>query len=399
MTAAWPTIPLGQLVDGGELSYGIVQPGGAESGGVPIVRVKDLNRGSVDTRSALRVAPSVSARHSRTVLRGGEVLVSVVGTVGETAVVTQSLAGWNVARAIAVVRPKGVSPQWIRLALQTGPVQNTLKGVLNTTVQATLNLADLKRLRIPMPPEPTRKAIVDMLGALDDKIAANDRQLRLAEQLADTLHLAVAREAHATGLTFDDVAEVGGGGTPRTSVDEYWGGDISWATPTDITALRAPYLNATSRTITDAGLQACASSLYPVGSILMTSRATIGAFAIAEVPLAVNQGFIVVNAKNPAFQWWLFHEMRSRVQEFLAYANGATFLELPRGRFKTLALNPPSTYAVRKFDEAVRPLHVHAALVVHENGHLDSARDELLPLLMSGELSVKDADHVVEGIV
>lgn len=94
--------------------------------------------------------------------------------------------------------------------------------------------------------------------------------------------------------------------------------------------VECPYLTTTKRKITDAGLASCSSPLYPAGSILMTSRATIGAFAITQRPMAVNQGFIVVNPKDPDLKWWLIHEMRSRVDEFHAQANGATFLELPR---------------------------------------------------------------------
>jgi type I restriction enzyme S subunit len=396
VTTLWPTVPLAEIVENREISYGVVQPGREDNAGVPIVRVKDVRQGRIDIGAPLRIAPSVSMRHSRTILRGGELLISVVGTIGETAVVPPSLAGWNVARAIAVIRPRGVSAKWIRLALETPEARAEMGGVLNTTVQATLNLSDLKKLPIPMPSSAVRQAIVDVAGALDDKIAANDHQLKLADQLAEAIFTRSASGPPVSEVTFAEIAEVGGGGTPRTSTDEYWGGGIPWATPTDVTALAAPYLDATARTITDAGLTACASGLNPAGSILMTSRATIGAFAIAQVPVAVNQGFIVVNAKDPALQWWLFHDMRSRVQEFLTFANGATFLELPRGRFKSLPVRLPGNEAARKFNEQVSPLHALAVTLVRENRRLAVTRDELLPLLMSGKVRVRDAERRVE---
>jgi type I restriction enzyme S subunit len=131
----------------------------------------------------------------------------------------------------------------------------------------------------------------------------------------------------------------------------------------------------------------------------MTSRATIGAFAIAQGPVAVNQGFIVVNAVDPAAQWWLFHDMRSRVSEFLTYANGATFLELSRGRFKALPVRLGTPAEVDRFAKEVGPMHEAAAHVSVESGQLASARDELLPLFMSGKLRVGDADTGVEGAV
>src|SRR5699024_10567691 len=115
--------------------------------------------------------------------------------------------------------------------------------------------------------------IAVVLGALDDKIAANTRATRSAVDLVDAHFEAAVKNASLSEKTFDDVARIGGGGTPSSKVSDYWGGDIAWASPIDITALPAPYLASTGRTITEAGLASCSSSLYPVGSILMTSRA------------------------------------------------------------------------------------------------------------------------------
>lgn len=119
----WPVEKLGDLVDASRgISYGIVQPGEHQPGGVPIIRVSDLKGDSVDTGKPLRVAPSIEAAHSRTRLRGGELIMSIVGTVGQTAIVDSRLEGWNVARAVAVIPAKrDIGPYWIRLALKGGP--------------------------------------------------------------------------------------------------------------------------------------------------------------------------------------------------------------------------------------------------------------------------------------
>jgi len=199
-------------------------------------------------------------------------------------------------------------------------------------------------------------------------------------------------------LRFEDVALVSGGGTPKTAVDAYWGGQVAWATPTDITKLGAPYLDATSRTITEKGLASCASRLHPTSSILMTSRATIGAFALTQQPAAVNQGFIVVNAYAETDQMWLFHDMRSRVKEFVSHANGATFLELPRGKFKALSVAMPRDGG-KGLDEVVRPVHRMAAELQREILALAGTRDALLPLLMSGKLRVQDAERKTSEVL
>jgi type I restriction enzyme, S subunit len=262
-----------------------------------------------------------------------------------------------------------------------------------------VNKSLLARYEFKIPILEQQCAIGQVLDALDDKIAANDRMLRLCLELADARFASCVRDVQLSDKTFGDIADVGGGGTPKTSIDEYWSGDISWATPTDATGLTGPYIFSTSRTITQAGLGSCASRLYPKGSILMTSRATIGAFALAQMPIAVNQGFIVVNAKESVYQFWLFHEMRARISEFISHANGATFLELSRGKFKKFQVRVPDMQIVREFSQEVEKLHVLASQMTIESSKLANTRDELLPLLMSGRARVREAEKIVEGVV
>jgi len=208
-----------------------------------------------------------------------------------------------------------------------------------------------------------------------------------------------SRDVDLSDLTYTDVATIGGGGTPRSKVPEYWGGDVQWLTPTDVTALAGPYIRQTDRTITEAGLASISSPLYPAGSICMTSRATIGAFALLGVPMAVNQGFIVVQPKDPSMRYWLLHEMRQRVDEFHDHANGATFMELSRGNFKKLRVCLAESAAMAEFGIEAEVLHDRACNALQENQRLAQTRDTLLPKLMSGRLRVREAEELVADAV
>lgn len=262
-----------------------------------------------------------------------------------------------------------------------------------------LNVADIRTFPLRRPPSLSeQRAIVGVLGALDDKIASNSALAKTADELALALFSESVRGVEVSDRTFDDVASVGGGGTPSSKVAEYWGGDISWATPTDVTALEGPYLFDTERRISEVGLANCSSPLYPAGSILMTSRATIGAFALAQEATAVNQGFIVVVAGGDVPAMWLFHEMRSRVPEFTSMANGATFLELSRGNFKKFGVRLADPAVMTRFDEQATALHDRAAAALKENARLKATRDALLPGLMSGKLRVRDAERLAEEV-
>jgi type I restriction enzyme S subunit len=175
--AALPPLPPGwkyqeleELIESDGLSYGVVQPGANDLAGVPIVRVKNLRQGKIATDEVMRISPGIEEKYRRTRLRGGEVLLSLVGSVGEVAVVPPNLAGWNVARAVAVIRvTNDVSSSWMRRCLSAELAQRCMETWQTDTVQATLNLRDVRRLPIIMPPGPQREAITAVLDALDAK--------------------------------------------------------------------------------------------------------------------------------------------------------------------------------------------------------------------------------------
>ena len=294
--------------------------------------------------------------------------------------------------------PDIANSKYLYYLLSSPRLQEAFKEKAAGSTVSHLNVADVRAFSVCLPTLRRQRAVAAVLDALDDKIAANLRINASVQELTACMF-----SATAAGLvqraTFDDICEVGGGGTPRTSVAEYWQGEVPWVTPTDVTALAGPYIDTTSRRISEAGLAACSSPLYPQGSILMTSRATIGAFAVASRPMAVNQGFIVVNPHDASLRWWIFHEMRSRVDEFVAQANGATFLELSRGKFKKLGVRLAEEPVMRRFNDQTAALHAVARNALAECGTLAELRDALLPQLMSGRLRVRDAEKQVEGVV
>jgi type I restriction enzyme S subunit len=267
-------------------------------------------------------------------------------------------------------------PELLRMVHQAG--HGT--GVLATDL--------LRSLSITLPPLEEQRRIAGVLGALDDLIDT-DRDLvdTLVEQ-ADSI--AADFRAGGDATTFGEVCDVFGGATPKTSEPSYWNGDRPWATPSDITALRSPYLFATSREITQAGLDACSSDLHPPGSILMTSRATIGAFALAQISTATNQGFIVVEPRREEDRYFLLHEMRQRVPEFMDHANGSTFMEISRGTFKSLSVEWPSASDRRDLTNKLEPLHRAAIELEREIAELESRRHEVLPLLLTGRVRIED---------
>ena len=205
----WRYELLGDLVDERGVSYGIVQPGRETADGVPIVRVNNIRNGRIDTADMLKVEACVEAKFQRSRLRGGEVLLTLVGTLGEVAIVPANLNGWNVARAVGVipVRPDPGS-LWLSICLRSELIQHCIRTWATSTVQAKFNLRDLVKLPIPMPPKEIRESIAHILGTLDDKIELNRRMNATLEAMAQALF-------QSWFVDFDPVRRNAEGATPR----------------------------------------------------------------------------------------------------------------------------------------------------------------------------------------
>lgn len=372
-----------------------------QTDGVSFIRSQNVLDNRMKVQEVARLAPEAADELRGVSVEPGDVLLNITGdSIARCCLVESAVLPARVSQHVAIIRTNArMDSRFLQRALVNAKMKASLLTMSTGGTRKALTKAMLERIMVPFPGLETQRAIAEVLAALDDKIAANAHVCSAAVALADAQFAARAGVWVSDGTTFAEVADIGGGGTPSTADATLWNGEIAWATPTDVTALRAPYLLGTSRTITAKGLASCASPLYPMGSILMTSRATIGAFAIAERPTAVNQGFIVVNARQPSSQWWFFHQMRARVSEFLSYANGATFLELSRGQFRQLPVWTAEDSVVAEFDAVADVLHRRASAAMQETAQLALLRDTLLPELMSGRLRVKDAERVVEDAV
>jgi len=145
-----------------------------------------------------------------------------------------------------------------------------------------------------------------------------------------------------------DVATVVGGGTPKSGVETYWGGDVPWLTPKDLSQKPARYTSSGERSITEAGLKASGARLLPAGSVLLTSRAPVGYVTVASTPIATNQGFkslVLKDGQVPEFWYYLL----GHSTEFLrAHSGGSTFAELSGSALKTLEFTIPPVLQQRR---------------------------------------------------
>ena len=308
-----------------------------------------------------------------------------------------------------------------------------ISGYLTGSTMPKLTQGNMNRIPLLTPPLLEQRAIAHILGTLDDKIELNRRMSETLEAMALALFkswfvdfdpVRAKAEGRDPGLPraiadlfpsrlvgseigeipegwgaapIGELAEVFGGSTPRTEQAEYWdGGKHNWVTPKDLSGLPMPVLLDTERKITDAGLAQISSGLLPNGTVLLSSRAPIGYLAIAEVPVAINQGFIAMKPRQGISNLFLLRWTKAAHDDIVSHANGSTFLEISKANFRTIRAIAPSRISgevMDAFDRLSRPLYQKVVSNERETRILATLRDALLPKLISGDLRIEDAER------
>ncbi len=183
----WEIKPLSAILEN-KVTYGIVQPGFHDDNGIPILRVNNIRNGIIDDNEVMRVSTEIASKYNRTKLKGGEILITLVGNLGELAIVPEKHKGWNIARAVGLLNLKDKTDNyWIYTWLSSKQITHYIKTHANTTVQHTLNLSDVESLPIVLPPKLERDALANIVASFNKKITLLRQQNQDLEELAQTL--------------------------------------------------------------------------------------------------------------------------------------------------------------------------------------------------------------------
>jgi type I restriction enzyme S subunit len=350
-------------------------------------------------------------------LRGGELLLTVVGTVGETVVAPDALAGWNTARGVAVIPVRSdVGAMWVRLALQGLEARAAIDSRLNTTVQATLNLDDVARLPIPMPPTEERQRILRHVGALDDKIELNRRMSQTLESMARAIFkswfvdfdpVRAKSEGLSSGLPLpveglfpdslvdSELGEIPAGWQVATLSEVADLNPESWSRDTrpeaidyvDLTNTKSGRIEDTTGYSWQDAPSRAQRVLRPGDTIVGTVRPGNRSYAlVADQGLTGSTGFAVLRPKRyeqRAFVY-LCATADSSIGDLTRLADGAAYPAVrPEAVLATPALLPPPQ-VMTVFCAGTASLLDRYSAAGRESRSLASIRDRLLPQLLTG---------------
>lgn len=253
---------------------------------------------------------------------------------------------------------------------------------------------DFTEIPVELLPVREQRRIAEVLADFDNAIEATDalvaakqRQMRrLINQIfAPSIDLSLPIPLGWSRVRCDELARVVGGSTPDTTKSVYWGGDIPWCTPTDLTNLPSRYISKTARNLTQAGVSACSTSILPAKSIVLCSRASVGESAINTVPMCTNQGFQSLVPKQKSDLYYLFYLMRGCQRRLVRFSAGSTFLEFPGRELAHMPIVVPSSAEREKVGRMFAALDDEIDLMSAQILALGDQRRGLMQKLLSGD--------------
>ena len=405
------------------------------SAGIPFVNIRCLVDGRLDRQSMNCLdAEEVDNQYGHFLLDAGDYVVSSSGTIGRIAEVSQEDLPCMLNTSVIRMRPKTGSildRRFLRYFLTSSLFQNQIESFATGSAQRNYGPMHLKMMWIVLPPLPEQRAIAHILGTLDDKIELNRRINETLEEMARALFKSWfvdfdpvrakmdgrwRRGESLPGLPAEhydlfpdllddselgkvpegweirplgDFIEISSGGTPRTSVSDYWDGDIPWYTAKDAPGLSDVFVLATERSITQAGVDNSSTKVLPVGTTIITARGTVGRLACLGIPMAMNQtcyGIRGVEGYPDFFTYW---NVRNTVSELQARTHGTIFDTITRETFRIAEAVQAATEVPRAFEYAVSPLMSRILSNLNESRTLTAQRDALLPKLLAGAVRVE----------
>jgi type I restriction enzyme S subunit len=246
-------------------------------------------------------------------------------------------------------------PEYLNIWTATSPVRRFfLVAGKQTTNLASISKSSLGELPVALPSLTEQRAIAAALGEVDALLAglvrliAKKRDLKQAamQQLLTGQTRLPGFQGEWDTRLLPDLADIRSGGTPSTNDPAAWDGDIAWCTPTDITALAGrKYLTSTARQITAHGLKQSSAEVIPAGSVVMTSRATIGECAINTIPMTTNQGFKNFVPFETVDAEFLYYLLTTQKTGLISLCGGSTFLEIGKAQLRSYGVRVPADKA------------------------------------------------------
>ena len=314
----------------------------------------------------------------------GDIIFVCKGTPGRVCLVPDPI-DFCIAQDMVALRadPKIVYNKYLLAVLRSFQIQEQILSTSVGDVIPHFKKSFFDQIMIPIPNMDIQKSIGDFYYTISEKTELNKKINDNLEQQAAALFSSLYNRSN-TEVRYTDLIQILGGGTPKTGETAYWNGNIAFFTPKDV---GTPYTFITEKTITEEGLSHCNSRLYPVNTVFVTARGTVGKVGLSGVPMAMNQSCYALVGKETHQLLVYFYTLKA-VDRLKHKASGAVFDAITTRDFDSEQIMKLSDDDAKAFLCVAEPMFQEILNNSIENLRLSTLRDFLLPKLMSGEIDV-----------
>lgn len=322
-------------------------------GSIPWVKIGDISSKYVSSTEEWITEEGLKGSSAK-MLAPGALLYSIFASIGAVGIL-EIPAATNQAIAGLTIKTDRIKRDYLYYFLKS---QETFaKSSGRGAAQNNINLTILRGMEVPLPSIDDQRAIVEQLDAVEIQIERTIVQRDQLDSLVKSRFVEMFGDPNLIqqGETWErigNICEVVGGATPKTSVEEYWNGELPWITPAEIKE-GDKFLYDTQRKLSEAGVRSTSMSRMPIGTVILSSRAPIGKVAIAGIEMYCNQGFKNLICGPEVLPGYLYELLRANSEYLNSLGRGATFKELSKKTVEKIKIPVPSLERQREFVDFV----------------------------------------------
>lgn len=388
----------------------------------PSEEIEYIDIASVEERRVMQTqmlgvkdAPSRAKR----IVRDNDILISTVRpNLKHYCFIKKASNNLIASTGFAVISAKKASAYFLYYLLTADEYTDYLSKIADshTSAYPSFNPEVIANSRFAVPSLPEQKAIAAVLSALDDKIELLQKNNKTLENIAQTLFKRWFVDYEfpnekgkpykssggkmidselgniPAGWRFgylEECIQILSGGTPKTSIGEYWNGNIPWFSVVDTPKESDVFVIDCEKCISELGLDNSSTQLLPVNTTIITARGTVGKLALTGVPMAMNQSCYGIRPKNDKDVFYIYRLMKESLEVLKGRVHGAVFDTITRDTLNNIPCVIPSPQIIGLFEQTVRPIFQKVLMNNFHIQTLSRLRDSLLPKLMKGEVRVK----------
>ncbi len=427
MPENWKTYKLGDIADV-QNGYAFKSKDLGENG-IPVIKIKNIIPPNVVLEGAGYFTGELNSKLEKYILKKNDFLISMtgstvnvmssaVGKMGRYRLDDIALLNQRAGKIYITDQEKADFDYLCHFLSRYEIHYNLALNATGSANQANISPAQIKDIKVLLPPLEEQKSIASILSALDDKIELNLQMNKTLEEMAMALykHWFVDFEPFQDGEFVDsELGEIPKGWEVQ-SINDFGkvvcGKTPSKKDPDNFTQIggypfiKIPemhgnvFLTETVERVSEKGNQTQAKKLLPSGCITVSCIATVGLVTINALPSHTNQQINSIIPEKTIYRYYLYSTMISLKERFLNEASGGSAtLNMNTSTFSNIEILKPDEETLQKFSEMTNSVYSKILLNQEENQTLTQLRDTLLPKLISGEVRVKDAEKTLSEVL